>query len=109
MPRNGDDHVGSGAKGWCVEVEGSRRVRSAHQTEADAVKAGREGVKRNQSELLVHGRDAKFGSATPTGTTLAARRGNCPAGSEWEMTNEEEEGWDSSQSISSWATRRSRR
>ena len=60
MPQQGDVHVVPGEKGWRVEVEGASRARSTHGTQAEAARAGRVVARKNESELLVHGRDGKI-------------------------------------------------
>ena len=60
MPRKGDVHVVPSDRGWRVEVEGSARARSTHTTQAEAAKAAREIARKNESELLIHGRDGKI-------------------------------------------------
>src|SRR4051794_22448935 len=60
MPNKGDVHVVPSDKGWRVEVEGSGRARSTHGTQAEAAKAAREVARRNESELLLHGRNGKI-------------------------------------------------
>jgi hypothetical protein len=60
MPKKGDVHVIPSDKGWRVQIEGTGRARSTHQTQAEAAKAGRDIARRNKSELLVHGRDGKI-------------------------------------------------
>ena len=60
MPKQGDVHVVRGDKGWHVEVEGSGRpLRSAHKTQLEASKAGRDIARKNRSELLIHGRNGR--------------------------------------------------
>jgi hypothetical protein len=60
VPRKGDVHVVPSDRGWRVEVEGSARARSTHTTQAEAAKAAREIARKNESELLIHGRDGKI-------------------------------------------------
>ncbi len=56
----GDVHVVPKEGRWRVEVEGSSRARSTHDTQAEARGPAREIAKRNKAELLVHGRDGKI-------------------------------------------------
>jgi len=42
-----------------VRIEGSARAPSIHQTQAEATKAARNIARRNQSELLIHGRNGR--------------------------------------------------
>jgi Uncharacterized protein conserved in bacteria (DUF2188) len=61
MPEKEDVHVVPAENGgWRVEVEGSSRPRSKHQTQSEARKAGREVARKNKSELLVHGRNGNI-------------------------------------------------
>jgi len=61
MPKQGDVHVVRGNSGGSqIRVEGTTRARSIHQTQAEALKAGRDIARKNTSELLVHGRDGKI-------------------------------------------------
>ena len=60
MPRKGDVHVNPQGDKWTVKVEGNKQVSSTHPTQAKAIDAGRAAAKRNQAELLVHGRDGKI-------------------------------------------------
>jgi hypothetical protein len=60
MPKKGDVHVVPSDKGWQVKVEGSSRARSTHSTQTQAAGAGRDVARRNESELLVHGRDGQI-------------------------------------------------
>jgi Uncharacterized protein conserved in bacteria (DUF2188) len=59
MPKKGDVHVVPAQGRWRVEVEGSNRAHSTHDTQAAARQSGRDVARRNQSELLVHGRDGQ--------------------------------------------------
>jgi hypothetical protein len=56
----GDIHVVPSANRWRVEVEGSGRASSTHETQAEARSAGREVARRNKVELLVHGRNGRI-------------------------------------------------
>jgi len=47
-------------KTWAVIGEGDSRASSIHETQADALNAGRPIAQRNQSELVIHGRDNKI-------------------------------------------------
>ena len=60
MPKKGDVHVVPSDAGWRVKIEGSSRARSTHSTQAEATRAGRDVARRNESELLVHGRDGQI-------------------------------------------------
>jgi hypothetical protein len=60
MPKDGDVHVVPGDRGWEVKVQGTSRPGSTHKTQAEAAKAARDLARRNQAELLIHGRDGKI-------------------------------------------------
>jgi hypothetical protein len=61
MPKHGDVHIVRGnSGGWQVRIEGTARARSIHRTQADAAKAGSVIARKNESELLIHGRDGKI-------------------------------------------------
>ena len=55
-----DVHVLTQGKEWAVKTEGSDRASSVHTTQSAAIKAGRAQARRNQSELLVHGRNGRI-------------------------------------------------
>jgi hypothetical protein len=59
MPK-GDVHVVQRGQEWAVESEGAQHASSKHKTQGAAITAGRAQSKRNESELLVHGRDGKI-------------------------------------------------
>ncbi len=46
--------------GWAVRREGSERASSRHQTQRDAIAAGRETAKRERVELIWQGRDRQI-------------------------------------------------
>ena len=75
MPRQGDVHVVPSDRGWRVEVEGAARARSTHTTQAEAAKAAREVARKNQSELLIHGRDGKIRDRSTYGSDPSRTRG----------------------------------
>jgi hypothetical protein len=59
VAKQGDVHVVPSDKGWRVEVEGSTRPRSTHDTQAEAASAARKVARKNKSELLIHGRNGR--------------------------------------------------
>ena len=71
----GDVHVMQEGKKWAVKVEGSAQASSTHNTQAAAAKAGRSTAKRNQAELLVHGRTGKVREKTSYGKDPRPTRG----------------------------------
>ncbi|WP_370677423.1 DUF2188 domain-containing protein [Pleomorphomonas sp. PLEO] len=55
-----NQHVASHSEGWAVRGEGNQKVTSVHQTQCEAIEAGR-GIARNQeSELLIHGENGQI-------------------------------------------------
>jgi uncharacterized protein YdaT len=60
MPNKGDVHVVPKGDQWAVEVEGNERASSIHDSQEQAISAGREIAMHNHSELLVHGEDGKI-------------------------------------------------
>jgi hypothetical protein len=59
VPKKGDVHVVPGEKGWRVEVEGASGSHSTHATQTEAAKAARDVARKNQAELLIHGRNGR--------------------------------------------------
>jgi hypothetical protein len=55
-----NQHVVPHEDGWAVVGEGNTRATSVHETQADAIDAGREIAQHQESELLVHGRDGRI-------------------------------------------------
>lgn len=49
-----NQHVVPRGTGWAVRGEGNQRVTSTHNTQAEAIEAGREIATNQQSELLIH-------------------------------------------------------
>jgi uncharacterized protein YdaT len=47
---------------WAIKGEGSQRVTSVHETQAEATEKARDIARRQKSELLVHGRDGQIRS-----------------------------------------------
>jgi Uncharacterized protein conserved in bacteria (DUF2188) len=76
VPRQGDVHVvQSSSGGWKVRVEGTARDRSMHRTQAEAAEAGRAIARKNESELLIHGRDGKIRERSTFGHDPRRTRG----------------------------------
>ena len=59
MPKKGDVHVVPHNGRWRIEVEGTARPHSTHDTQAGARQVARDVAKRNKTELLVHGRNGR--------------------------------------------------
>jgi hypothetical protein len=55
-----NQHVVPHEDGWAVRGAGSQRASSVHQTQQDAIEAGREVARNQGSELFVHGRDGRI-------------------------------------------------
>jgi len=53
-------HVVPREDGWAVLKEHAERDSSHHGTQAEALDAGRRTAQREQSELIIHGRDGKI-------------------------------------------------
>lgn len=60
MPRKGNQHVVTHPEGWAVRGEGNSRVTSIHDTQREAIEAGREIARNQGGELLIHGRDGRI-------------------------------------------------
>jgi hypothetical protein len=75
MPRKGDVHVLPADKGWKVEVEGAGRASSTHATQAAARTEARTIARRNESELLVHGRDGQVRERNTYGNDPSRTKG----------------------------------
>jgi len=46
--------------GWQVKKDGNDRASSVHDTQAEAIKAGREQARNNNEEFVIHGRDGQI-------------------------------------------------
>ena len=46
--------------GWGVRGEGNERLTSRHATQQEAIDAARDIARRNESELIIQGRDGKI-------------------------------------------------
>lgn len=46
--------------GWAVRREGGSRVSSHHETQRDAIDAGRQIARNERSELFIHGRNGRI-------------------------------------------------
>ena len=53
-------HVVPRNDGWAIRKEGTSRATSVHETQRDAVEAGREIARNQSSELVIHGRDGRI-------------------------------------------------
>lgn len=57
---NANQHVVPREGEWAVLGEGNSRDTSRHSTQSEAIKVGREHAIKQQSELVVHGRDGRI-------------------------------------------------
>lgn len=55
-----NQHVVPHDEGWAVRGAGSRRASSVHQTQQEAINAGREIASNQGTELFIHGRDGRI-------------------------------------------------
>lgn len=55
-----DQHVVPHKDGWAVRGAGSRRASSVHDTQEQAIDAGRSVARNQGSELYIHGRDGRI-------------------------------------------------
>jgi hypothetical protein len=53
-------HVVPRNDGWIIRKEGASRATSVHETQRDAVEAGRAIARNQSSELVIHGRDGRI-------------------------------------------------
>jgi hypothetical protein len=60
-------HVVKHDDGWAVKKAGNERASSVHQTQQQAIDAGREAAKAERSELVIHGRDGRIRDADSYG------------------------------------------
>jgi uncharacterized protein DUF2188 len=61
-------HVVPRNDGWVVRKEGTIRATSVHQTQRDAVDAGRKIARNQSSELVIHRRDGRIRDRDSYGT-----------------------------------------
>lgn len=53
-------HVVPHEKGWAVKKEGNDRATQVTETKKEAEKAAREIAKKDESEVVIHGKDGKI-------------------------------------------------
>lgn len=63
-----DQHVVPHKDGWAVRGAGSRRASSVHDTQEQAIDAGRETARNQRSELYIHGRNGRIRERDSHGT-----------------------------------------
>ena len=59
MPRK-DQHIVPHPDGWAVKGAGNQRATSVHETQAEAMEAGREIAINNSAELFIHNRQGQI-------------------------------------------------
>lgn len=59
MPKR-NQHVVPHDNGWAVRSAGSQRASSIHNTQGEAISAGREIARNQRSELYIHGRNGRI-------------------------------------------------
>lgn len=55
-----NQHVVPSKGGWKVKGAGKSNASSSHKTQKAAIKAGRQKAKKNNSELVIHGKSGKI-------------------------------------------------
>ena len=55
-----NQHVVPHEDGWAVRGAGSQKASSVHSTQREAIDAGREITRNQQTELFIHGRDGRI-------------------------------------------------
>ncbi len=60
MTNRNNIHIVQRGDQWGTLREGGERVSSLHDTQAEAIEAGRDMARQGQGELLVHGRDGQI-------------------------------------------------
>ncbi len=55
-----NQHVVPHDDGWAVRGEGNERATSVHDTQEEAINAGREIAQNQGSELLIHGKNGQI-------------------------------------------------
>ena len=53
-------HIVKHDEGWAVKKEGNQRATSVHETQRQAINAGRGVAQSECSELVIHGRDGRI-------------------------------------------------
>jgi hypothetical protein len=55
-----NQHVVPTDDGWGVKGEGNKKLTSVHQTQAEAINAGKSIAQNQSSELLIHGKNGRI-------------------------------------------------
>lgn len=53
-------HIVPHSDGWAVKIEGNDRATSVHRTQEQAIEAGRDRARRDESEILIHGENGRI-------------------------------------------------
>lgn len=53
-------HIVPHSDGWAVKIEGNDRATSVHRTQEQAIDAGRDRARRDESEILIHGENGRI-------------------------------------------------
>ena len=70
-----DQHVVPHDDGWAVRGAGSERATSVHDTQREAIDAGRKIAQNQHTELFIHGRDGRIRERDSHGRDLFPPRG----------------------------------
>ena len=60
MIKGRNQHIVPRKGGWAVQPAGGGRASSVHGTQAEAIARGRETARKQQSELLIRGREGRI-------------------------------------------------
>jgi hypothetical protein len=60
MSQRKNQHVVRSGDQWAVRGEGNSRVTSKHETQSEAIEAGRRIAQNQKSELLIHGKNGQI-------------------------------------------------
>lgn len=55
-----NQHVVPHQNGWAVRAAGNQKATSVHATQADAIRSARAAAMKQQSEMLVHGKNGQI-------------------------------------------------
>jgi hypothetical protein len=68
-------HVVRRESGWAVRRSGSERATKVFRTQDEAISAGREIARRQETELYVHGEDGRIRERSSYGNDPVRRKG----------------------------------
>lgn len=60
MARKTTHHVIKETNGWAVRKSGSERASGVYSTKQEAISSARNSAKKEQAELVIHGRDGRI-------------------------------------------------